>query len=151
MQSLKAFSKVALAAGETRHVSLQLPIGELACYHPGLGDWVVTPGIWQVRVGASSRDLPLIAEIEVDCPQRYVPLRDDNSLQQLIQQPEAFARVVKLIADKSQMPAEQVREKLIRLAPDLFCGLLIALTEFLALDIERDELNAVLAGAHHCQ
>jgi beta-glucosidase len=92
----------------------------------------------------------LIAEIEVDCPQRYVPLRDDNSLQQLIQQPEAFARVVKLIADKSQMPAEQ-REKLIRLAPDLFCGLLIALTEFLALDIERDELNAVLAGAHHCQ
>jgi beta-glucosidase len=93
----------------------------------------------------------LIAEIEVDCPQRYVPLRDDNSLQQLIQQPEAFARVVKLIADKSQMPAEQVREKLIRLAPDLFCGLLIALTEFLALDIERDELNAVLAGAHHCQ
>lgn len=75
-------------------------------------------------------DLPLIAEIEVDCPQRYVPLRDDNSLQQLIQQPEAFARVVKLIADKSQMPAEQVREKLIRLAPDLFCGLLIALTEF---------------------
>ncbi|EPT9138880.1 TPA: beta-glucosidase [Klebsiella michiganensis] len=151
VQSLKAFSKVALAAGETRRVSLQLPIGELACYHPGLGDWVVTPGIWQVRVGASSRDLPLIAEIEVDCPQRYVPLRDDNSLQQLIQQPEAFARVVKLIADKSQMPAEQVREKLIRLAPDLFCGLLIALTEFLALDIERDELNAVLAGAHHCQ
>lgn len=55
MQSLKAFSKVALAAGETRRVSLQLPIGELACYHPGTGDWVVTPGIWQVRVGASSR------------------------------------------------------------------------------------------------
>lgn len=146
VQSLKAFSKVALAAGETRRVSLQLPIADLACYHPGLSDWVVTPGIWQVRVGASSRDLPLTAQMEVDCPQRYVPLRDDNSLQQLIQQPQAFARVVKLIADKSQMPAEQVREKLIRLAPDLFCGLLIALTEFLALDVERDELNAVLAG-----
>lgn len=54
--------------------------------------------------------------------------------------------MVELIAAKSQRPAEQVREKLIRLAPDLFCGLLIALTEFLALDIERDELNAVLAG-----
>ena len=77
-----------------------------------------------------------------------MPLRDDNSLQQLIQQPEAFARVVQLIAGKSQIPAEQVREKLIRLVPDLFCGLLIALTEFLALDIERDELNAVLAGTN---
>ena len=55
VQSLKAFSKVALAAGESRRVSLQLPIAELACYHPGLGDWMVTPGIWQIRVGLCPR------------------------------------------------------------------------------------------------
>ena len=145
VRALKGFDKIALAAGETRRISLQLPIAELACYHPGLADWVITPGVWQVHVGGSSRSLPLNARFEVDCPARYVPLRDDNSLQQLIQQPAAFARVVQLIAGKSQLPPEQVREKLIRLAPDLFCGLLIALTEFLALDIERDELNAVLA------
>lgn len=145
VRALKGFDKISLAAGETRRVSLQLPIAELACYHPGLADWVITPGVWQVHVGGSSRSLPLNARFEVDCPARYVPLRDDNSLQQLIQQPAAFARVVQLIAGKSQLPPEEVREKLIRLAPDLFCGLLIALTEFLALDIERDELNAVLA------
>lgn len=145
VRALKGFDKIALAAGKTQRVSLQLPISELACYHPGLADWVITPGNWQVHIGGSSRDLPLNATFTVDCPARYVPLRDDNSLQQLIQQPKAFARVVQLIADKSQLPPEQVREKLIRLAPDLFCGLLIALTEFLALDIERDELNAVLA------
>lgn len=145
VRALKGFDKIALAAGETKRVSLQLPISELACYHPGLADWVITPGNWQVHIGGSSRDLPLNATFTVDCPARYVPLRDDNSLQQLIQQPKAFARVVQLIADKSQLPPEQVREKLIRLAPDLFCGLLIALTEFLALDIDRDELNAVLA------
>ena len=145
VRALKGFDKIALAAGETQRVSLQLPISELACYHPGLADWVITPGNWQVHIGGSSRDLPLNATFTVDCPARYVPLRDDNSLQQLIQQPKAFARVVQLIADKSQLPPEQVREKLIRLAPDLFCGLLIALTEFLALDIDRDELNAVLA------
>ncbi|WP_333496374.1 beta-glucosidase [Kluyvera sp. CHPC 1.251] len=145
VRALKGFDKIALAAGETQRVSLQLPISELACYHPGLGDWVITPGNWQVHIGGSSRDLPLSATFTVNCPARYVPLRDDNSLQQLIQQPKAFARVVQLIADKSQLPPEQVREKLIRLAPDLFCGLLIALTEFLALDIDRDELNAVLA------
>lgn len=73
-------------------------------------------------------------------------LRDDNSLQQLIQQPEVFDRVVALVAGKSLVPPEVVREKLTRVAPDLFCGLFIALTEFLGLDIERDELNAVLAG-----
>ncbi|VFS55054.1 Uncharacterised protein [Kluyvera cryocrescens] len=103
-------------------------------------------GQWQIHVGRSSRDLPLHAEVYVDCPVRYVPLRDDNSLQQLIQQPEAFARVVAMIAQKSPLAPEQIREKLIRLAPDMFCGLFIALTEFLALDIEKDELNAVLSG-----
>lgn len=144
-QALKAFCKVALAAGETKRVTLALPIADLACYHPGLKAWVVTPGHWQIRVGGSSRDLPLKAVLTVACPPRFVPLRDDNSLQQLIQQPEAFARVVALIASKSPVSPEQIREKLIRLAPDLFCGLLIALTEFLALDITREELNAVLA------
>ncbi len=145
VRALKGFTKVALAAGETRRVSLQLPIAELACYHPGWPIGLLRRGNGSFMWGVI-RDLPLSAKFKVDCPPRYVPLRDDNSLQQLIQQPEAFARVVQLIAGKSQMPAEQVREKLIRLAPDLFCGLLIALTEFLALDIERDELNAVLAG-----
>jgi beta-glucosidase len=146
VRALKAFTKVTLAAGETRRVNLSLPIADLACYHPGLADWVVTPGRWQIFVGASSRDLPLSASVEVDCPPRYVPLRADNSLQQLIQQPEAFARVVALIAAKSGLPEPQVREKLIRLAPDMVFGLLTSLTEFLALDIERDELNAVLTG-----
>lgn len=149
VQALKAFAKVALAPVETRRISLSLPVSELACYHPGLAQWVVTPGVWQVRVGGSSRDLPLCAELLVDCPPRYVPLRDDNSLQQLIQQPEAFARVVALIAQKSPLPPGQIRDRLIQLAPDLFCGLLIALTEFLALDITREELNAALAGGNN--
>lgn len=101
VRALKAFSKVSLLAGETRRVELALPVADLACYHPGLADWLVTHGRWQIYVGASSRDLPLTASVEIDCPARYVPLRDDNSLQQLIQQPEAFARVVALISAKS--------------------------------------------------
>lgn len=145
-QALKTFCKVELDAGETQRVTLRLPIAELACYHPGLKAWVVTPGQWQIRLGGSSRHIALDAAFEVECPERFVPLRDDNSLQQLIQQPEAFARVVALIASKSPLCEEQIREKLVRLAPDLFCGLLIALTEFLALDITREELNAVLTG-----
>lgn len=143
-QALKAFCKVELTAGETRRVSLQLPVADLACYHPGLKSWVVTPGRWQIRVGSSSRDLPLAADVEIVTPPRYVPLCDDNSLQQLIQQPAAFARVVALIAGKSPLAPADIEARLIRLAPDMFCGMLIALTEFLALDISRDELNAAL-------
>ena len=146
IQALKAFCKVELAPGETRRVTLQLPVADLACYHPGLKAWAIAPGEWRIRVGASSRDLPLSAGVEIVAPVRDVPLRDDNSLQQLIQQPAALARVVALIADKSPLPAEEIEARLIRLAPDMFCGMLIALTEFLALDISRDELNAALCG-----
>jgi beta-glucosidase len=102
-QALKGFCKVSLAAGETAAsrsscLSLSLP-----AIIPG---WRIGwyAGRWQIRVGAP---LAIWRGVEVDCPPRYVPLRDDNSLQQLIQQPEAFARVVALIADKSQRPPAQ--------------------------------------------
>lgn len=44
-----------------------------------------------------------------------------------------------------------MREKLTAIAPDLFCGLFIALTEFLAIAITQQELEAALAepaGSH---
>lgn len=145
-QALKAFGKVALQPGETRCVTLQVPVKDLACWHPGLADWVVMPGQYQIRVGKLSRDIALTATLAVTSAPRFVPLRDDNSLQQLIAQPAAFDRVITLVANKSGLPEAQVRERLTALAPDMFCGLFIALTEFLRMDIERDALNATLSG-----
>ncbi|MNP76300.1 hypothetical protein D3C76_1735110 [compost metagenome] len=75
----------------------------------------------------------------------YLPLKADNSLQQLIATPPAFDRVVTLLVSKNGLPEALMREKLIAIAPDLFCGLFIALTEFLAIDITQQELEAALA------
>ena len=145
-QALKAFSKVALQPGETKRVTLSLLADELACYHPGLADWVLFPGDYGIGVGRSSRDIPLTASVNVHALPRHVRLRDDNSLQQLILQPEAFQRVVQLVAKKSQRSEQQVREKLIAVAPDMVFGLFITLTEFMSLDIDKETLNATLAG-----
>lgn len=146
VRALKAFTKVELQPGETARVTLRLPANELLCYHPGLADWVLLPGDYQISVGRSSRDLPLSAQVEVVAPPRYVPLRDDNSLQQLLLQPDAFNRVIQLVAAKSQLSEAKIREKLIKIAPDMVFGLFITLTEFLSLDIDKATLNAVLAG-----
>jgi beta-glucosidase len=54
-KELKAFSKLALAPGETRTVHLAVPAADLAYYDEGQG-WVVEPGTYEVIVGRHSLD-----------------------------------------------------------------------------------------------
>jgi beta-glucosidase len=142
--SLKAFAKVHLEPGETRTVHLEVNWQDFACFNPGLSRWTVDAGEYHLHAARSSRDIALSTVISVQARPYYIPLKIDNSLQQLIGNPPAFAQVVKLLAGKNGLPESQVREKLIAIAPDLFCGLFIALTEFLAIDITRQELAAAL-------
>jgi beta-glucosidase len=58
-QELKAFSKVALAPGESRTVTLELEREALAYYDPAHKGWVAEAGEFEIRVGGSSRDLRL--------------------------------------------------------------------------------------------
>jgi len=142
--SLKAFAKVHLEAGETKTVSLVVSWQDFACFHPGVSGWVVDAGEYQLHIARSSRDIALSTKVKVNARPYYLPLKADNSLQQLINNPPAFERVVKLLVSKNGLPEKRVSEKLIRVAPDLFCGLFIALTEFLNIDITRQELTEAL-------
>lgn len=145
-RALKAFAKVHLEAGETKTVSMTINWQDFACYHPGVASWVVDAGDYQLEVARSSRDIALTTTLNVLAKPYYAPLKADNSLQQLINNPPAFERVVELVASKNNQPHARVKEKLTAIAPDLFCGLFIALTEFLAIDISRQELTEVLEG-----
>lgn len=144
--ALKAFAKVALSPGETRCVTLSIQASELACYHPTLRRWVLNAGEYGLHVARSSRDVALSTVFTLQAEPWYLPLKADNSLQQLIQQPAAFNRVVSLVACKTHQAEANVREKLSAIAPELFCGMFIGLTEFLAVEIGIEELEAVLQG-----
>ena len=75
-KELKAFCKVALAAGETKTVSFHLDKEAFWYYDPAKGGWIVEPGEFEIIVGASSRDLRLharchtylIPSIEISIP-----------------------------------------------------------------------------------
>ena len=54
-RELKAFARVALEPGETKTVSLSLPVAELAYYEAGTG-WVVEPIDYEVIVGRHAAD-----------------------------------------------------------------------------------------------
>lgn len=64
-QELRAFRKVALAKGESKTISIQLPFRTFAHYDTKTCDWQVSNGQYEIRVGASSRDFRLRAMVEV--------------------------------------------------------------------------------------
>jgi beta-glucosidase len=65
-QELKGFSKVKLEAGEISTVVITLAKRGFAHYDPEQKDWLVEAGNYEIRVGASSRDIRLKKQIEVD-------------------------------------------------------------------------------------
>ncbi len=58
-QELKGAAKVALAPGASQRVTVTLPPAAFAFWHPGRKAWVVEPGMFDILVGASSRDIRL--------------------------------------------------------------------------------------------
>jgi len=65
-QELKAFRKVRLGTGEHERVTLRLDRAAFAYFSTANGDWVVASGEYEIRVGASSRDIRLRQRIVLD-------------------------------------------------------------------------------------
>jgi beta-glucosidase len=64
-QELKAFAKIELAPGETTAVHFHLDARALAYWDPAVAGWVSEPGTFELRVGASSRDIRSKAAFEL--------------------------------------------------------------------------------------
>lgn len=63
-KELKAFDKVYLGPGASEAVTFKLDARAFAFFDPEDGQWLVEPGIFTLKLGASSADLPLEARIE---------------------------------------------------------------------------------------
>ncbi len=58
-RQLRGFAAVRLQPGESRRVRIPLPRRAFARWSVAKHGWVVVPGTYRIRVGSSSRDLPL--------------------------------------------------------------------------------------------
>jgi beta-glucosidase len=65
VRELRGFAQVELQPGETRAVTIEVPVDELAFYDDAVGGFRVEPGTYRVEVGPSSGDLPLATEVTV--------------------------------------------------------------------------------------
>lgn len=74
VKELKEFTKVWLKAGEEKEVSVTLDSRAFAYYNTEIHDWYCESGVYEIQVGASSRDIRLTEtltlknSIEAPCP-----------------------------------------------------------------------------------
>lgn len=87
VRELKAFTKVSLAPGESTNVAFVLDERDLSSWSTRTGGWVLEPGTFEIAVGASSRDLRLVASVEVDGPPVAYPLDRTSTLAEWLDHP----------------------------------------------------------------
>ena len=64
-KELKAFERVALKAGETKNVTLEFPLSELAHWDNETNGWVLEPGKIEILVGSASNDIRQSIQTEI--------------------------------------------------------------------------------------
>jgi beta-glucosidase len=65
-QELKAFKKVQVASGKVTDVTLELRASDLSWFDDNQMKWVLTPGIYRLSAGSSSRDIRMTADIKIN-------------------------------------------------------------------------------------
>jgi beta-glucosidase len=65
-RELKGFEKVSLAPGETRHITLNLDARAFSYWDEAAHKWTIDPGKFVIRVGDSSENTPLNADLTIN-------------------------------------------------------------------------------------
>jgi len=74
VRELKGFAKVAVSAGESRRVSVELDARAFAYWSERFHRWIIEAGEFVIEVGQHSRGIVLSRSIEVDSPPVRAPL-----------------------------------------------------------------------------
>lgn len=72
-KELRGFKKVFLKAGEEKTVEITLDKRAFAFWNVKAGDWTVESGDFRILVGASSRDIKLMATVKVEAAEVEIP------------------------------------------------------------------------------
>ncbi|KQZ23308.1 glycoside hydrolase family 3 C-terminal domain-containing protein [Microbacterium sp. Root553] len=153
-RELKAFSSVAIAAGQTAAVELVVTRADLAYWDVRVDRWIVEPGTYRIEVAASSRDIRSSATVEVEGDVVVLPLTMASSIGDVVAHPVAGPIVMEALgglmgglsgADSSaasMMPNDEAMEKMMASFP---IGRLIG---FPGVDVTYEQIEQLLDGAN---
>lgn len=152
-RELKAFSSVALAAGETRSVELVVRREDLAYWDIRVDRWVVEGGEYTVEVAASSRDIRSRVSVEISGDAVHQELTMNSSVGDLMTHPIAGAIVQQALgglmgglggdaAAASMMPNDEAMQKMMASFP------IGRLAGFPGLPVDFEQIEQLIAAAN---
>ncbi len=120
VQELKAFERIFLKPGVSKKIHFRLDDRAFAYWDVRLHDWNVIAGKFDIRVGSSSRDLPLFKTIDhPGTPLRCPPLTRDSMGKEFTRHPKGKIYLRKLLYATGLM--ESIggrRRKTVKLNPE---------------------------------
>ena len=152
-RELKAFSSVALAAGETRSVELVVRREDLAYWDIRVDRWVVEGGEYTVEVAASSRDTRSRVSVEISGDAVHQELTMNSSVGDLMTHPIAGPIVQQALgglmgglggdaAAASMMPNDEAMQKMMASFP------IGRLAGFPGLPVDFAQIEQLIAAAN---
>lgn len=122
---LKHFEKVSLKAGEEKLITFDLNSRDFAYFDTKIHDWTVNSGKFDIRVGGSSRNLPLQQTLDIQSsnPQKVV-LTLETMLKEFKKTPRGVAvhsKMIQLFSGSNKVP-ETEDEKRAAAFMDIFFG-----------------------------
>lgn len=152
-RELKAFSSVALAAGETRSVELVVRREDLAYWDIRVDRWVVEGGEYTVEVAASSRDIRSRVPVEISGDAVHQELTMNSSVGDLMTHPIAGPLVQQALgglmgglggdaAAASMMPNDEAMQKMMASFP------IGRLAGFPGLPVDFAQIEQLIAAAN---
>ncbi|WP_432571343.1 glycoside hydrolase family 3 C-terminal domain-containing protein [Kineococcus sp. SYSU DK005] len=142
-QELKGFARLTLAPGESGTATVALDRRAFAFWHTAVQRWVVEGGGFEVRVGASSRDVRLTASIALDGDDVALPLTGESTVDAWLEHPVTGPLVREALGEGRwrAMLEDPHNGQMMRAIP------LVRLTRFPGFPIGEDELPAWEARA----
>ncbi|MFB9378716.1 glycoside hydrolase family 3 C-terminal domain-containing protein [Kineococcus gynurae] len=133
---LRGFARVELAPGEAQAVEVGLDRRAFAYWHDGHGDWFVEGGEFEIRVGASSRDVRARATIDLPGDERPTPLAADAEVGEFLAHPVVGPRLRERLGggEWTRMLEDPVNGQMMRAVP------LVRLTRFPGFPLAEDEI-----------
>ncbi|MGB8946371.1 MAG: glycoside hydrolase family 3 C-terminal domain-containing protein [Streptomyces sp.] len=140
-QELRAFARVTLEPGESRPVTLSLGKRAFAFWHETLNRWAVEGGRFDLRVGASSRDIRLETTIGLTGDDLALPLRSDSSAEEWLSHADAGPWLRAAIGDEGfgAIMADPHNGQMIRAIP------LQRLSRFPGFPLSEDQIDEAVA------
>lgn len=143
-RELKAFRKVALQPGETATVTMSVHARDLAYWDTLAKDWLLERGSVRFEAGASSRDIRLTADCDIEPTRLHRPsLSIDSLASEVLTFPNARPKLMDYLTSAIGLGEEQADVMLAGSAQS-FLGFYNTLCWFVEDKVDAEELAAVI-------